>query len=368
MTKGERRPAREADRSPRERFWGPIDLGLKGEPLKRLILVLVCALLFGVAGCGGGGTTTTTTEVKTTPKPTTTEAPPPTQTSHCFSQPSSCAFPDATNTGPSGALTASDGMTLSTSGQTVENLDITGQVRISASNVTIKNSRITGTQAGGATFIVQIDSGSGTKILDTIIRGPGPGSQNAEAAVRGNALLERDEFYYCNECVQYDSLPIRDTYVHIDSILPGAHVEDIYGCSQTITVEHSTLYNAINQTATVIGDTICNGNAGNQFTVKNSLLAGGGGLLEPQVNGHFRGAETIITGNRFARCLGPTEVANNGHIFCVGHKSSDSTAAVPDEHGYFPNGGSYYVGCCFGGPLTWAGNVWDDDSATIPKP
>ena len=154
------------------------------------------------------------------------------------------------------------------------------------------------------------------KIVDTEIRGKGEGEETAEAAVRGDALLERDHFYRCNECVQYDSLPIRDTYMHIDSMHQGAHVEDVYGCSQVITVEHSTLFNAIHQTATVFGDTICNGNKGNQYTVKDSLLAGGGGVFEPQANGNSSGASTVITGNRIARCTGTPFTANSGHWYC----------------------------------------------------
>jgi hypothetical protein len=239
-------------------------------------------------------------------------------------------------------------------------------VRINANNVTIRNSRITGTQSGGAAFIVQINGGKDVKILDTEIRGPGEGEKTAEAAVRGNALLERDHFYRCNECVQYDEEPIRDTYMHIDSMHSGAHVEDIYGCSQVMTVEHSTLFNAIHQTATVIGDTICDGNMGNQFTVKNSLLAGGGGVLEPQANDHYSGANTVITGNRIARCLGKAYTANNGHWYCSGLPAE--SPSLGDGHGYYPFGGSYYVGTDFGGPLVWENNVWDDNSALVPKP
>jgi hypothetical protein len=235
-------------------------------------------------------------------------------------------------------------------------LDITGQVVINADDVTIRNSRITATEAGSSAFIVQIEGGSGVKIIDTEIRGKGEGEETAEAAVRGSALLERDHFYNCNECVQYDELPIRDTYMEITSMHAGAHVENVYGCSQKITVEHSTLFNAVEQTATVLGDTICNGNRGNQFTVKDSLLAGGGGVLEPQANENFSGAHTVVTGNRFARCLGAEYTANDGHVYCQGG---------PDANGYFPNGGSYYLSCCLGGPLRWEDNVWDDNSQPV---
>lgn len=50
---------------------------------------------------------------------------------------------DASNTGPTGALTASGGLDINTPGATVEDLDITGQVHITADNVTLRNCRIT---------------------------------------------------------------------------------------------------------------------------------------------------------------------------------------------------------------------------------
>ena len=285
--------------------------------------------------------------------------PPVLQASNCFTAPHACGYPDATNTGPSGSLTPSGSINVTTNGRVLENLDITGNVRINADNVTIKNSRITGTEVGETAFIVQINGGDNVKILDTEIRGKGVGEQTAEAAVRGDALLERDHFYNCNECVQNDTLPMRDTFIEITSMHNGAHVESVYGCSQAITVEHSTIFVAIEQTATVIGDTICNGNKGNQFTVKDSLLAGGGGVLEPQANDNFSGANTVITGNHIARCLGDEYTANDGHWYCHG---------FPDSSRYFPNGGSYYVGCCFGGPVVWENNVWDDSLELIPLP
>ena len=96
----------------------------------------------------GDGTTDSNMQSFSVGSATTTEtsgATGPIQSSNCFSVPSSCGYPDATNTGPTGSLTPSGSINVTTDGKVLENLDITGQVRISADNVTIKNSRITGT-------------------------------------------------------------------------------------------------------------------------------------------------------------------------------------------------------------------------------
>jgi len=50
--------------------------------------------------------------------------------------------PSPFNTGPSGNLTASGGMTITTDGAVIENLDISRTVSIKANNVTIRNCRI----------------------------------------------------------------------------------------------------------------------------------------------------------------------------------------------------------------------------------
>ena len=52
------------------------------------------------------------------------------------------AKPSTANTGYSGSLTASGGLTITTNGAVVENLDISGSVKIQANNVTIRNCRI----------------------------------------------------------------------------------------------------------------------------------------------------------------------------------------------------------------------------------
>jgi hypothetical protein len=291
-------------------------------------------------------------------EPPATASSTPTQTSHCFASPHLCGYPDQTNTGASGALTPSGSITVSSNGAVVKDKEVSGTITINADNVTIENVKIVPTATGSGSAAIA-NSGSGNVIKDVTAGGKGTGASTIEAAVRGfeGVTLERDYFYNCNECMQGGGT-VRDSYMVVSSIYSGAHAEDIYICSDQINVNHSTLVNSVNQTATVFGDTICGG--GNKFTVTNSLLAGSGYVFYPQANNtNPPGAQTTITANHIARCTGSTETKEGGHWYCKGGS---------DANGIYPFGGSYGIGSYFSGPTTWSGNVWDDNLATISEP
>ena len=73
--------------------------------------------------------------------------------------------PWAHNTGPSNpaALTPSASLTIKTDGAVLENLDITGRVKIEASNVTLRNFRI---DATGTSYGILIEDGHGGILLE----------------------------------------------------------------------------------------------------------------------------------------------------------------------------------------------------------
>jgi hypothetical protein len=288
------------------------------------------------------------------------EEPPaeePTRMLHCFSAPSSCGFPDTSTGADPLTLTPSGSFTASTSGQVVQNLDITGQLTIAAPNVTVRNVRVTATASGSGSAAISGNE-PGLKVIDSTVRGKGSGASTVEAAIRDydGLTVEGSNLTLCNECIQGWPVTVKDSYLKVSSIYSGAHAEDIYICSGLVDVDHSTLLNEQEQTATVFGDTICGGK--NTYTVTNSLIAGGGFVFYPQANGSGSGGSTVITGNHIARCLGSVR-ESNGHRFCSGGT---------DSNGYFPEGGSYGIGAYFSGPTTWSGNVWDDNGATIPEP
>jgi hypothetical protein len=86
-----------------------------------------------------------------------TPSPSPSNQLNCMDDPAGCGFPDVTNTGvPMGAvLTSSGSLTLDQVGRTYSNLNIHGCVNITAANVTLTRSLITGCTSP---YAVRLDS------------------------------------------------------------------------------------------------------------------------------------------------------------------------------------------------------------------
>jgi|GEM_PF-2446643 len=293
--------------------------------------------------------------------------PPPAGT-HCYSSPHTCGYPDATNTGvPAGTtLTPSGSITASTNGQVIEGKDITGTVVIAADNVTIRDSRIF-TKSTGSTAVININNGADNFTLeDSEVGGNGSTTNAPESGVWNHynnpgAKMIRSYIHGSPDNWEGRVDLVKDSYMVVDAALPGSHDENIYVWCTTVNVDHSTLINRHEQTATVFGDTL--GCEGNSYTVTNSLLAGGGFTLYSQAAGESHSipdAKTVVTGNRFARCAGTTKY-NSG-------SGGTSCTAGPDTNGVFPNSGYFGVGAGFNGPTTWSGNVWDDNLAPISEP
>ncbi|HST64568.1 MAG TPA: DUF4082 domain-containing protein, partial [Mycobacteriales bacterium] len=132
------------------------------------------------------------TTTKPAPAPTTTTpAPAPTPTApapaptppggngktNCAASPSACGYPDASNTGiPDGVgLKASRSVTADKTGQVIDGLDITGEINVTASNVTIKNTRVTG---GGDWVVIVRPGAANLRIEDSELQTPAGSPQD----------------------------------------------------------------------------------------------------------------------------------------------------------------------------------------------
>jgi hypothetical protein len=284
----------------------------------------------------------------------------------CFAAPSSCGYPDASNTGvPAGtALTPSSSRTITTNGTVLNGLEITGTVIVAADNVTIKNSRIRATAGGSGSYAVQLNNGADNFTIEhTEVLGPTSETSGLESAVwnhYGNpgVTARYDYFHKCADCWEGPGV-FENDYMVVDAAYNGSHDEDIYVCGAAVKVEHSTLYNTHHQTATVFGDTA--GCGGNSIEIKNSLLAGGGYMLYPQGNASSSIGTMNITANRFARCVSGTAYdSSTGGTYCASSRAGDTS-------GYYPYGGFYGLAAYYftGGANVWTNNVWDDNSKPV---
>jgi len=235
--------------------------------------------------------------------PQTTAAPAPggTQTTAPpVSSGTQAGFPTAATTGvPSGTvLTRSGSLTLSTPGQVVSGLDISGTVSITASNVTIKNCRITGSSFA----IVNIaDSAKGTVVSDTEINGLGT-SEGANG-INGTGTFTRLNIHGVENSINATGpLTLRDSYLWGLQAPGSPHYDDVQidGGVSNVLIDHNTIINTFDQTSAVMIDNYF-GPISN-ITVSNNRLVGGGYTVYSDA-GFTGGSITGVafTGNRLVQ-------------------------------------------------------------------
>jgi hypothetical protein len=310
-----------------------------------------------------------------------------------MAHPGACGYPDPSynNVGVANcaALPASGSITASTAGQTIQNLNVTGTINITANNVTINNVCVTDNGAGaiGSTAVNLGANVTGTVINNSTIAGANATNQSMEAAVRSGSsgasgTLNRDYLYQCGECA-WGHWTINDSYIIANGMIgTGDHYEDIYFSDGTVNANHDTLLNPEYNTAVLFGDTQYGGGgpADNHTTITNSLFGGGDIVLYPNGNSSAVGSSTMtITGNRLLRCITKPSVLDNttGGTACTSASGNDGTGCTfsggaacqtgQDANGYYPGGG--YFGLTTkvytGTGQTWSGNVWDDNLALV---
>lgn len=320
----------------------------------------------------------------------------PTQELNCFADPGACGYPDPDygDVGvPAGTtLTNSGAITVNTPGTVIEALNITCSgtcITINADNVTIRNTRITGTGGGGLGAILIATCGGCDSTFDHIEllttadpgyehgihKSPGsPGDAN-ETVIGAYSPQGFDLHVWCEGvCSVTDSYLVAARPDGEGGWEPAAdpedHNENLYCNDCTFTVDHNTLFLPTPQTSVIFAQT-ANGSAApcvNQLTITDNLIAGGGQMISFCAHNNGVGTHTAtVTNNNFARCEEGNETAGGGGTWLCpslfDHPGSD------DGHGYYPNGGSFtLVNTYFAAVSTWSDNVWDDTGATIPEP
>jgi hypothetical protein len=278
----------------------------------------------------------------------------------CFPSPSSCSYPDATNTGvpPGTTLTPSGSRTLSTNGQVLSGVDLTGTVTVTGDDVTIRDSRLHTNSGGSGSTVITLGQGAeGFTLEDSEVFGNGSKTNAPQSGVwnhYNNPGARVIGSYVHGSPDNWEGRVdlIKDSYLIVDARYPGAHSENVYICGSTAIVEHSTLYNESDETSLIFGDGICG--RGNTVSVTDSMLAGGGYMLQPNAKGVS--APVTITGNRVGRCLTPSRQDSGGGYVCSGGA---------DAGGYWPRGGHYGISADLGQSATWSGNVWDDNGQAV---
>jgi len=266
-------------------------------------------------------------------------APAPGQptTRGCVDRPSACGYPDATNTGiPAGtALRASSSVTADKAGQVIAGLNITGEINVVAANVTIRNTRITGS---GDYVIIVRDGADNLTIQDTEIQTPAGTPQDIGCILNvGSAKprILRVNIHGCSAGVSSGGGLVQDSYIHDMAQIPGlSHdvgVASNFGGSMSVI--HNTILNQLSQTAAVAFYQDF-GPQSNDL-VQNNLLGGGGYCVYGGTGDKGATSDIRFVNNRFSRKYH----TNCGYYGLV----ADFDRSAPGN--------------------VWSGNYWDDTLA-----
>jgi hypothetical protein len=256
-------------------------------------------------------------------------------------------------------MKASGSLAVSTPGQVISGLDVKGSIEVATSNVTIENTRVTavgggcGPRSACGNYDIVIDPGAtGVRLSHDELRVAA--GTTVEHAIRndGDSTLKVDHAYvHGPDSGLLGEGTVSDSWMRTSNAIVGDHIEDTYTNNGTLRLIHDTLLNPHAYTSVVFGNV--NGGAGGpcstHFTIRHSLLAGGGYLLQLCGSSSSVGSSTSdVEDNRIARCR---------------------SGRCPNGHGYFRRGGYYgvaaYTYCRPTAGHIWRRNVWDDNGANI---
>jgi hypothetical protein len=251
-----------------------------------------------------------------------------------------CGYPSPNTTGvpPGTKLTPSGSITVSVAGQVINGLAVNGTITVRANNVTIENSDIA--DADGSNGAIIIAAGvTGTLLEHDTIHGTNSGSGSLAYVVNdisGNitSVTEDHVYAYNVDRILVGPGTVTNSFALGNANIGGEHYENVYEGSGSVTLDHNTLFNPHNQTASIFLSTDF-GPLGN-VRITNNLLAGGDYILYGDATNVMDAgiASETVTGNRFSRL-------------------------------YFANGGLYGAAVYMPPSYTWSGNIWDDTGRSV---
>ena len=281
---------------------------------------------------------------------------------NCAAKPSSCQYPDATNTGvPGGAtlksvpsqLTSGSGWSYNAAGKNVvvtgkgavlSGLYISGTLTIDASNVTVKDVHV----ATNAIFGVGLSHTTGVTIENSTISGLNATTGRVDSAiddVYGDStgmVIKDNNIFDFRTAIHISTGLVEGNYIHDPGYISGDHTNGFYvnGGTEPLTISGNTIFNSRSQTDAINLDAGSAGVPVANKTVENNFLAGGSYTI---YGGDALGNPTskiVIKGNRFGQL-------------------------------YYKTSGQFGPGAYFNTTATgnvWSGNIWDTTGAAVPAP
>ena len=281
---------------------------------------------------------------------------------NCAATPSSCGYPDATNTGvPSGTAlksvpgqvssgpgwsynAAGKDVIVNVNGTVLSGLYIPYNLVINAANVTVKNVQV----VTNADFGISLTHTTGVTIENSTISG-----QNATTGRVGSGIddvygdstgmvIKDNNISSFKTAIQISTGVVDGNYIHDPGYIAGDHTNGFYvnGGTEPLTIENNTIFNSQPQTDAINLDAGSAGVPVANKTIENNFLAGG--------------CYSIYGGTALGN---PTS-----NILIEGNRLGQQ---------YYPLGGQYGPVAYFaptGQGNAWSGNFWDTTGKTIPSP
>jgi hypothetical protein len=281
---------------------------------------------------------------------------------NCAATPSSCGYPGAANTGvPSGTTLKSvpgqvssgrgwyynaawHAVIVDVKGTVLSGLYIPYNLRIDASNVTVKNVHV----VTSGNFGISLTHTTGVTIENSTISGQNATSGRVDSAVTDvygdstGMVIKDNNISYFRTAIQISTGVVDGNYIHDPGYITGDHTNGFYvnGGTEPLTIENNTIFVSLGQTDTINLDAGSSGVPVANKTIENNYLAGGGYAIYGGTSPGNPTSHIVIEGNRFGQQ-------------------------------YYPQGGRYGPVAYFapsGTGNTWSGNSWDTTGKAISSP
>jgi hypothetical protein len=280
---------------------------------------------------------------------------------NCVATPSSCGYPDATNTGvtagtkllsvpsqvssgPGWAYNSGGWVEVSGNGATLSGLSISCDLDISASNVTINNVKV----LASGNFGISLRDTANVTIENSTIAGANATSGRVDVAIDDingdttGTVIKDNNVYNARTGVMLSAGLIQGNYIHSPGYISGDHTNGIYdnGSTTALTINDNTVFNSRNETDAITLEADSSGQTVANKTIENNFLAGGTYAIYAGDSQDNTTSNIVVTNNRFGQ-------------------QYYSTSGVYGPVAYFSATGT---------GNTWTGNIWDTTGQTVLEP
>jgi hypothetical protein len=282
---------------------------------------------------------------------------------NCAAKPSSCNYPDATNTGvPAGTTlkqvpsqvssgpgwsynAAGKTVTVTVAGTVLSGLYIPYNLVINASNVTVKNVQV----VTSGNFGISLTHTKGVTIENSTISGTNATSGRVAYAIDDvyadstGMTIKANNISAFRSGIQISTGLAQGNYLHDPGFVAGDHTNGFYvnGGTQPLTITGNTIFDPLGQTDAINLDAGTPGPSAPvaNKSITNNFLAGGSYTIYAGAASGSPTSKIVITGNRFG------------------------------QH-YYAKSGQYGPVAYFGAGTgnAWSGNTWDTTGQAISAP